>query len=55
MHHETSASVENYEEHQDKAYSLMESLDLHAVKTGYVGSIIPRVNITTVNIWLIII
>ena len=42
MHHETSASVENYEEHQDKAYSLMESLDLHAVKTGYVGSIIPR-------------
>jgi hypothetical protein len=42
MHHETSASVENYEEHQDEAYSLMQSLDLHSVKTGYVGSIIPK-------------
>jgi hypothetical protein len=42
MHHETSSSVENYEKHQDEAYGLMKSLDLHSVKSGYVGPIIPR-------------
>ncbi|MCB9292106.1 MAG: glycoside hydrolase family 97 protein [Lewinellaceae bacterium] len=42
MHHETSASVETYDQQLDTAYALMESLGIHAVKTGYVGKIIPR-------------
>ncbi|MCO6489059.1 MAG: glycoside hydrolase family 97 protein [Phaeodactylibacter sp.] len=42
MHHETSASVTTYDQQLDTAYALMESLGIHAVKTGYVGRIIPR-------------
>ncbi|MCF8232965.1 MAG: glycoside hydrolase family 97 catalytic domain-containing protein, partial [Bacteroidales bacterium] len=42
MHHETSAAVKTYEKQLDTAYSLMESLDIHSVKTGYVGKIIPE-------------
>lgn len=42
MHHETSSSVRNYERHLDKAYRLMNKYDYPAVKSGYVGDIIPR-------------
>ncbi len=42
MHHETSAAVSTYEKQMDTAYELMESLGIHAVKTGYVGKIIPK-------------
>ncbi len=42
MHHETSSSVRNYERHLDKAYQLMNQYDYPAVKSGYVGDIIPR-------------
>ena len=42
MHHETSASVTTYDQQLDTAYALMENLGIHAVKTGYVGKIIPK-------------
>lgn len=42
MHHETSASVRNYERHMDKAYQFMNDNGYNAVKSGYVGNIIPR-------------
>lgn len=42
MHHETSASVTNYERQMDTAYRFMKSHGYDAVKTGYVGRIIPR-------------
>lgn len=42
MHHETSGSVANYERHLDRAFDLMIKYDYPAVKTGYVGKIIPR-------------
>ncbi|TVZ25882.1 glycosyl hydrolase family 97 [Gillisia sp. Hel_I_86] len=42
MHHETSGSVANYERHLDRAFDLMKKYDYPAVKTGYVGRIIPR-------------
>ena len=42
MHHETSSSVRNYERHMDKAYQFMVDNGYHAVKSGYVGNIIPR-------------
>ncbi|MFC2133761.1 glycoside hydrolase family 97 protein [Bacteroidota bacterium] len=42
MHHETSAAPRTYEQQLDTAYSLMNKLDLHSVKTGYVGKIIPK-------------
>ncbi|MDR0745074.1 MAG: glycoside hydrolase family 97 protein [Mediterranea sp.] len=42
MHHETSSSVRNYERHIDKAYRLMADQGYNAVKSGYVGDIIPR-------------
>lgn len=42
MHHETSSSVTNYERHMDKAYDFMLKYNMNAVKTGYVGRIIPR-------------
>ncbi len=42
MHHETSASVSNYERHLDRAFNLMKEYGYPAVKTGYVGWIIPR-------------
>lgn len=41
MHHETSSSVRNYERHMDAAYSLMEKYGYDAVKSGYVGDILP--------------
>ncbi|WP_294608521.1 glycoside hydrolase family 97 protein [uncultured Bacteroides sp.] len=42
MHHETSASVRNYERHLDKAYQFMVDHGYNSVKSGYVGDIIPR-------------
>jgi glucan 1,4-alpha-glucosidase len=42
MHHETSSSVRNYERHMDQAYQFMKDNGYDAVKSGYVGSIIPR-------------
>lgn len=42
MHHETSSSVRNYERHMDKAYQFMKDNGYDAVKSGYVGSILPR-------------
>lgn len=42
MHHETSGSVANYERHLDRAFENMVKYDYPAVKTGYVGKIIPR-------------
>lgn len=42
MHHETSASVRNYERHMEKAYNLMNKYGYNAVKSGYVGNMIPR-------------
>jgi len=42
MHHETSASVRNYERHMEEAYSLMNKYGYNSVKSGYVGNIIPR-------------
>ena len=42
MHHETSSSVWNYERWMEKAYSLMNEYGYDAVKSGYVGDIIPR-------------
>lgn len=41
MHHETSASAQNYERWIDKAYDLMNEYGYDAVKSGYVGDIIP--------------
>jgi hypothetical protein len=42
MHHETSGSAANYERWSDKAFQLMNKYGYDAVKTGYVGDIIPR-------------
>jgi hypothetical protein len=42
MHHETSGSVANYERHLDRAFENMVKYDYPAVKSGYVGKIIPR-------------
>ena len=42
MHHETSSSTQNYERWLEKAYSLMNEYGYDAVKSGYVGDIIPR-------------
>lgn len=42
MHHETSGSVTNYERWMDTAYKFMNRFGYEAVKTGYVGRIIPR-------------
>ena len=42
MHHETSSSALNYERHLEKAFNLMNEYGYDAVKTGYVGDIIPR-------------
>ncbi|MFI3285934.1 MAG: glycoside hydrolase family 97 protein [Rikenellaceae bacterium] len=42
MHHETSSSVRNYERHMDEAYQFMVDNGYNAVKSGYVGDIIPR-------------
>lgn len=42
MHHETSSSAWNYERWMEKAYELMNKYGYDAVKSGYVGDIIPR-------------
>jgi len=41
MHHETSGSVRNYERHLDTAFRFMKANGYNAVKSGYVGNIIP--------------
>ena len=41
MHHESSASTVNYERWMEKAYTLMNKYGYDAVKSGYVGTIIP--------------
>jgi hypothetical protein len=41
MHHETSGAVRNYERHLDEAYKLMNKYGYDAVKSGYVGNILP--------------
>lgn len=42
MHHETSGSLRNYERHLDAAYSLMNKYGYDAIKSGYVGNMVPR-------------
>ena len=42
MHHETSSSVDNYERHLDQALCLMDKYCYNAIKTGYVGRILPK-------------
>ena len=42
MHHETSGSTINYERHLEDAFKLMNKYGYDAVKSGYVGDIIPR-------------
>ena len=42
MHHETSASIPNYERWMDQAYDLMNQYGYNAVKSGYVGNILPK-------------
>ena len=42
MHHETSSSTQNYERYLEPAYQLMNDYGYDAVKSGYVGDIIPR-------------
>lgn len=42
MHHETSGSLRNYERHLDAAYLLMNKYGYDAVKSGYVGNMVPR-------------
>ena len=42
MHHETSGSVRNYERHIDTAYQFMKKYGYDAVKSGYVGNILPN-------------
>jgi hypothetical protein len=42
MHHETSGSATNYERSLDRAFQFMNDNGYDAVKTGYVGKIIPR-------------
>ena len=41
MHHETSSALRNYERRLDEAYKLMKDNGYDAVKSGYVGKIIP--------------
>lgn len=42
MHHESSSSVRNYERHMEQAYNLMNKYGYDAVKSGYVGDILPH-------------
>lgn len=42
MHHETSAAVNTYDQQLDTAFAFAEHLGIHAVKTGYVGTILPE-------------
>ncbi|MBC7652569.1 MAG: glycoside hydrolase family 97 protein [Deinococcales bacterium] len=41
MHHETSGSIRNYERYMDTAYKFMKANGYDAVKSGYVGNILP--------------
>lgn len=41
MHHETSSSSRNYERHLEDAYELMNKYGYNAVKSGYVGNMLP--------------
>lgn len=41
MHHETSSSSRNYERHLEDAYKLMNKYGYNAVKSGYVGNMLP--------------
>ena len=51
MHHETTSSVADYERQMHDAFRFMKENGYDAVKTGYVGPIIPRSNIMTDNGW----
>lgn len=42
MHHETSSAVSTYEQQLDTAFALMRHYGYDMVKTGYVGTIIPK-------------
>lgn len=42
MHHESSSSTRNYERYMDTAYKFMKANGYDAVKSGYVGNILPR-------------
>ncbi len=42
MHHETSGSTRNYERYMDEAYQFMKDNGYNAVKSGYVGNMLPR-------------
>lgn len=42
MHHETSGSTRNYERYLDEAFQFMKDNGYDAVKTGYVGAILPK-------------
>lgn len=42
MHHETSAAPRTYEKQMGVAYDFMNANAINSVKTGYVGSIIPK-------------
>ena len=42
MHHETSGSTRNYERHMERAYQFMNDNGYTSVKSGYVGTMIPR-------------
>lgn len=52
MHHETSGSVRNYERHLEAAYRFMNEHGYDAVKSGYVGNIIPKGN-NHYNQWMV--
>ncbi len=42
MHHESSGAIPNYERWMDRAYDLMDRYGYNAVKSGYVGNILPK-------------
>lgn len=42
MHHETSAAPRTYDQQMDTAYKLMQANDIHLVKSGYVGPLLPK-------------
>ncbi len=42
VHHETSAAVPSYTRQMDSAYAYMKKYGFNAIKTGYVGHIIPK-------------
>lgn len=52
MHHETSASPRNYERQLEAAYTFMNEHGYDAVKSGYVGNIIPKGN-NHYNQWMV--